>query len=103
MKTKTYPKIIIHRIGGHPPVSRRRAQKWFWLTLVLGLLGVAQFSHAASHTWSGAGANTNWSPNLVLVGANAFNVGNSIIMIQRGAISGTGGITKKGSLRKAHS
>ena len=59
MKTTTYPKIIIHRLGSQP--VRPTTHRWFWLSLVLGVLGLVQLTHAGSHTWSGAGANTNWS------------------------------------------
>ncbi|MBP7951396.1 MAG: autotransporter-associated beta strand repeat-containing protein [Verrucomicrobiales bacterium] len=63
MKHTTSPRIILPRSGASRPAARcLRFSVWQRLLLLLaGVVTAAGPARAATHTWSGAGANTNWS------------------------------------------
>ncbi len=55
----SYPKVIIHRLGGPSMAAPRRSVRSVWLRLLgLTMLGFAAGSlQAGTHKWSDAGAN----------------------------------------------
>ena len=60
-KQPAYPKIIIHRLGSHPPVSPRRASfRNFSLLGLMALLFIG-WTHAGTDIWFGVGANSSSS------------------------------------------
>lgn len=63
MKTTSYPKVVIRRLNQRS--SRKHHTIWpavrGLFRAALSLLVFCGFANAGTHTWSGAGANTNWS------------------------------------------